>query len=98
MSKYARKTDAAQPAVVAALRAAGVEVIDFSWVGRGVPDILAVHKGFMWWMEIKNARKASSKAQDDRTDAELEFARRAPVSVVRSPADALRVVGVEVVI
>lgn len=95
--KYARKIDASQPGIVSALRAVGCRVLDLSWVGRGIPDLHVVcPRGFLYWMECKNPRPENSKAKDDRTKAEIVIAQLIPVHVVRTPAEALAVVGVQV--
>ena len=95
--RYAKKIDASQPGIVAALEAVGCRVLDLSWVGRGVPDLHVVcPRGFLWWMECKNPRPANSKAKDDRTEAEKKMATVIPIHVVRTPADALAVVGIKV--
>jgi hypothetical protein len=95
--RYARKVDLAQPAIVAALEAVGCRVLDLSWVGRGVPDLHVVcPRRRLYWMEVKNPRPANSKAKDDRTDAEIKMATVIPIHVVRTPADALAVVGIQV--
>ena len=95
MTIYANKVDVNQAAIVSALRAVGATVIDFSWAGRGVPDLHVYHCERMYWMEVKRPRPANSKAKDDRTAAELGFARQVPVFIVRAPAEALAVLGVK---
>lgn len=93
-SRYARKVDNNQAEIVAALRAAGCRVVDFSWCGRGVPDLHVVNpRGLLFWLEVKRPRKANSRAKDDRTDAELEMATLIPIAVVRSANEALEAVG-----
>lgn len=97
MSRFARKVDANQGAIATALRNAGCVVVDLSWCGRGVPDLHVVRAGRLYWLEVKRERPVNSKAKDDRTGAELEWARVVPTQVVRTPEDALRAVGLEIV-
>lgn len=94
--RRAAKVDLSQPGIVAALKAVGARVLDLSWCGRGVPDLHVVcPKGRLFWMEVKNPRPVNSKAKDDRTDAELKMATVIPIYVVRTPAEALAVIGLE---
>jgi hypothetical protein len=52
--RRARRADANQPAIVAALRAAGRTVEVISDVGRGVPDLLVGHLGRTFLLELKS--------------------------------------------
>lgn len=50
----ARNVDANQPAVVAALRAAGASVQHLHEVGEGCPDLLVGFEGKNFLVEVKN--------------------------------------------
>jgi len=100
---YSFKTahrDANQPAVVKALESAGALVIDLASVGKGVPDLLALHRGAWFAIEVKNPESKNGRhyTADGLTDAQLEmFARigRAGgrVHVVTNAAEALAAIG-----
>jgi hypothetical protein len=51
--RRARRVDANQPTIVAALRAAGRTVEVISDIGRGVPDLLVGHLGRTFLLELK---------------------------------------------
>lgn len=51
--RRARRTDANQKDIVAALRAAGRTVEVISDVGRGVPDLLVSFRGVNYLLEVK---------------------------------------------
>jgi hypothetical protein len=87
-----------QDDIEAGLRAAGAHVLDISRSLRGIPDLLVSMPGGPWvLLEVKNpensyGRKGLSPAQKRF----VETWRGGPVAVVRSVAEALRAVGVEV--
>jgi hypothetical protein len=87
----AGRRDANQPAIVAALRAAGVTVIEMGGVGDGVPDLLAYRRshGLMRWLEIKMPGGKLTKAQE-------KFHALVPVWVVHTADEALAACGIEV--
>lgn len=87
----AGRRDANQGAIVAALRAAGVTVIEMGGVGDGVPDLLIYRQatGIMRWLEIKMPGGRLTKAQE-------RFHALVPVWVVYSVEDALRACEIEV--
>lgn len=58
-----RRTDANQREIVAALRAVGAEVISLHTVGRGVPDLLVLHRGRVWLLECKSVHGRVEPAQ-----------------------------------
>lgn len=86
--RRAAKVDASQEAIVAALRAAGASVQSLAQIGQGCPDLLAARAGQMWLLEVK-----TGKAKPNDLQARWHIAWNAPVHVVRSEDDALRVVG-----
>jgi hypothetical protein len=88
---YKRGVDANQAEIVAALRAAGLEVHDLSSVGSGFPDILVSSSSEIWLMEIKIPGGKLNKEQE-------EFHatwRGKPIFIVRSVSDAFRIVGIK---
>lgn len=94
MSLYARKVDANQAQVVAALRAVGVLVESrLSRVGGGVPDLLCGYAGKLFLLEVKDGAKSKSKrglTPDERTWHEQWEG--FPVFMVESAAEAVLVV------
>ena len=78
--------------IVAALEAAGVAERDLSHVGDGVSDLLVQHRKTRALMlrEIKRDDKAKL------TEAQEKFRKEWPVTIVRSVAEALAAVGIEV--
>lgn len=81
------KIDANQPDIVKALRRAGATVKIMSNLGDGFPDIGVGFRGKNFLMEVKDGK-------NDLTQDQREFfdTWRGQVVVVRSPADALRVI------
>lgn len=86
--RRAAKVDANQDAIVSALRAAGASVQSLAQVGKGCPDLLAGFRGTNFVLEVKREKK---NPNDDQARWHSEW--RAPVYVVRSPDEALRVIG-----
>lgn len=86
----AAKRDANQPAIVDALRAAGVTVIELGAVGKGVPDLLCFRRatGLLRLLEVK------SKV-GRLTPAQLEWHKLVPVWVVRNVKEALAAMELE---
>lgn len=86
--KRAAKVDANQDQIVSALRAAGASVQSLAPIGKGCPDILVARAGQMWLMEVKQ-----EKGQTNDLQKRWHIAWCADVHVVRSPDEALRVIG-----
>ena len=89
------RQDANASAIVKALKACGVSVVDLHAVGGGCPDVLAGHQGRTVLMEIK----ASAKATHDATVRARQAAfvrdwRGGPIVTVRSEAEALAAMGI----
>jgi hypothetical protein len=86
------RRDANQSLIVAALRAAGVTVIEMGGVGDGVPDlhVYVPSRGLMRWLEVKMPGGKLTKAQE-------RFHALVPVWVVYSVEDALKACELEVV-
>ena len=81
--RQAARTDANHRAIVTALRKAGAQVLDLHRVGNDCPDLLVNSvAGELFLMEIKSGRAKQTAGQ-------RAFARRWPVTVVRTPDEAL---------
>lgn len=96
MSRWARRVDDNQAAIVKTLRKAGAFVQSLSSVGAGVPDLLVGWRGQWLLVEVKDGRKVKSARK--LTSAQMEFhaalaAQRLPVRVVESPEQALEALG-----
>lgn len=93
MRRYASKVDTNHSAVVNALRQAGCSVQSLAASGDGVPDLLVGRAGRNYLLEVKDGKRAPSEQR--LTLRQLEWHRmwRGSVSVVKSPEDALKAVG-----
>lgn len=96
MSRWARRVDDNQDAVVKALRKVGAFVQSLSSVGAGVPDLLVGWRGQWLLIEVKDGSKVKSARQ--LTSAQKAFhaalaAQRLPVRVVESPEQAIDALG-----
>jgi len=89
----ARRVDANQQAIVAALRAVGASVLLLHTVGRGCPDILAGHRGVNVLMELKDGTKPPSARRLTPDEAAWHATWRGTVVVVASVDDALKAIG-----
>ncbi|MCY1080311.1 VRR-NUC domain-containing protein [Archangium lansingense] len=90
--RWAAQRDAAEPAVVQALRLAGWTVEKLS--DKGFPDLLCVRNGEVVLLEVKSKRGRMKSAQ-----VELHARLRAaglPVAIVTTPDEALAAVRGEV--
>jgi Holliday junction resolvase len=86
MSKYARRVDINQKAIVEHLRAMGASVFHLHEVGKGCPDLLCGFSGQTYLIEVKRDDKASF------TPAQLEFQRTwqgSPVVRINNPQEAI---------
>jgi hypothetical protein len=90
--RRAAKVDAVQDQVVSALRAAGARVQSLAAIGKGCPDILVAHgdaeDAELYLMELK-----TGKAEPNELQKKWHIEWMAPVYVVRSPDEALKVIG-----
>lgn len=84
----AKRTDANQAEIVAALRKAGCSVQPIHTVGRGCPDLLVGHNGRCYVFEAKTAK---GRLTDDELDWWEHW--RGQYDVIHSAEDALRVMG-----
>jgi len=89
MTRRAHKIDTNQPAIVLALRKAGLSVAITSALGDGFPDIVAGKDGVNYLLEIKNGKAGL-------TDDEVKFSRGwlGHYAIVRSVQEAYEVCGV----
>jgi Holliday junction resolvase len=81
------KADSNQADIVDALRLAGWDVISLSGQGYGCPDLIAYHhaRQALRLIEVKRAKQKLTAAQKTLQ------ARGWPVTVVRSPEEALKI-------
>lgn len=87
--RRAAKVDQNQQEIVDALRAAGASVQSLASLGKGVPDLLCAKDGQCWLIEVKGP---DGKLTPDQVRWIGQW--KGPVSIVREPDDALRVIGV----
>lgn len=87
--RRAAKVDANQTQIVEALRAAGATVQSLASVGDGVPDLLVSRAQRVWCIEVKGPKGTLTPDQ-----IEWIGQWQAPVHIVRTADDALRVIGV----
>jgi hypothetical protein len=93
--RRAAKVDATQAAIVKALRAAGCKVLSLAACGKGVPDLLvqsphwADYSGLISLLEVKNPAGRGTSLTPDQVKFHAEW----PVTVVTTPEEALRAVG-----
>jgi Holliday junction resolvase len=91
--RYRGKVDANQPEIVKVLRQAGATVLSLSNMGSGCPDLLVGFHDANFLMEIKDpARKPSEQRL---TEGEQDFFDSwvGQKAVVKTPEEALRVIG-----
>lgn len=102
MSRFARRVDKSQTAIVKALRGAGAFVEPrLSRVGGGVSDLLVAYRGAWHVLELKNPARLmrQSKAQRVIQDAWLlavKVVGGVAVPVVTTPVEALVAIGAPV--
>lgn len=88
--RFARKPDANQAVIVAALEKIGALVHDMSLMGSGFPDLLVGYKGCFYLLEVKTGKRKLNKLQ-------VPFHKKwkgYSIFVVHSPKEALEVLGV----
>lgn len=93
MSRFARRVDDNQTAVVETLRRLGCSVFSVASVGRGCPDLLVGVGGRTHLVEVKDGSKAPSARR--LTPLEEQFARTwrgARVELVECPEDCIELV------
>lgn len=94
MSRFARRVDDNQAAIVSALRQMGATVQSIAAVGAGAPDLLVGYRGTNWLLEVKDGAKVPSKQKLTPAEREWHDQWRGHVTIVRSVADALAVLRV----
>lgn len=95
--RRAAHRDAAEPAIVAALEAAGATVVRLS--AKGVPDLLVGHRGVTYLLEVKTPKASRSGNNGKANAGQAEWRARwrgGVVAVVETPEQALRAIGMEV--
>jgi hypothetical protein len=95
--RRAAKVDGNQQAIVRALRAAGCAVQSLAAVGDGCPDLLVSLRGHLYLLECKDPVQAASKQRLRESQKAWMQRWRSRVHVVRTPEEALTVVGARVV-
>jgi len=81
-----RKRDSNEAQIVDALRRVGAHCLHLS--DPGAPDLLVWYRKTLWLIEIKSAHGRATKAQTQRSGEGW------PIQTVRSPQDALAMLGV----
>lgn len=95
--RRAAKVDATQAAIVQALRDAGCKVLSLAACGKGVPDLLVhqpdthpfVREPDLFLLEVKNPAGRGTSLTPDQVKFHAEW----PVTVVTTPEEALKAVG-----
>lgn len=93
--RRAARTDANQTAVIEVLRQVGATVHSLAAMGNGCPDLLVGFKGRTCLMEVKDGKKPPSETR--LTPDQVVWHNQwtgGSLSVVYSPEDALKVIGV----
>ena len=85
----AAKVDLNRAAIVQALRDAGAVVQSLASLGKGVPDLLVSRAQCVWCIEVKGP---NGKLRPEQIEWISKW--QAPVHIVRTADDALRVIGV----
>ena len=88
MPNWGGRTDANQTEIVNVLRDIGASVLVLSQVGQGCPDLACGFRGFTYFLEVKTDKGKLNPAEQEFFDT---WQGRA--AVVRTPDDALRVIG-----
>lgn len=85
--RYAAKRDENEPDIIKALRAHGCVVWQLS--GKGIPDLLVLHKGKKWLADVKMPGKPTTTPQEDAWE-EAATKARCSVFILRTPEDATK--------
>ena len=84
--RYARRRDANEEIITAAIRAAGFTVIDYGTVGQGIPDKLVKKGLWICWVEVKMPKGRLKTAQKAFRDV---FEPRGEFYIARDPVEAV---------
>jgi hypothetical protein len=88
MPRYAAKVDANQRQIVDTLRSVGATVQSLATMGHGMPDLAVGFQGRNYFVEVKHGKgKLTSEEQ------EWHNIWRGQVAIVRSPDEALKLIG-----
>jgi hypothetical protein len=93
------KVDANQSLIVSALRNAGAFVQPLHMVGKGVPDLLAIRRGVVYLLEVKDGTKPASARKltpDESAWHAAAYSHGYTVAVVDGIESALAAVGLGV--
>lgn len=90
---YARKVDANQAAITAALRRVGASVQPLHTVGQGCPDLLVGYRGVNSVLEVKDGTKPPSAQKLTPDEANWHARWRGQVTIVRTVDEALTAIG-----
>lgn len=98
MTRYAKRRDANEPTIIAALNAVGAVVRQLP--GDGLPDLLVDYDGVMRLIEVKNSdtNKNATHDADGLTPAQVKWfanwrAQGGVIHVVTNADEALRAIG-----
>lgn len=90
LSRYAKKRDTAEPAIICALEAVGARV----WQLDTPADLLVRHRENWHVLEVKTGRgKKLTVIRDKRQKEQQDFLLLTKTPVVRTPEEALRAIG-----
>lgn len=87
--RFARKPDANQAVIISSLEKVGALVYDLSLLGGGFPDLIVGYKGCLYLLEVKVGKRKLNRLQKI-----LHRKWEGYFHVVRSPEEALRVLGI----
>ena len=89
MSRWARRADANQPDIVAALRKAGCKVALTYTAGQGFPDLVVDYQGRTVLIEVKDPSKPKSDRQLTLAQAEFHAAWTGPIYIAETAEEAV---------
>lgn len=90
----AKRVDANQAAIVAALRQIGCVVTDLSGCGEGVPDLIVSFRSKLYWFEIKNPNlRWELKPAQVKFHAEQKNVANVDVHIVTTIEQAFEILG-----
>lgn len=90
--RRAANVDANQPAVMEALRRAGITVQPLHTVGKGCPDLLCGFRGVNVLVEVKRGDKTESRKQLNSMQTNWHSAWAGQCAVAETAEDAIRIV------
>ena len=85
----AKRIDANQPEIVAAMRQYGARVLPIHELGKGAPDVLVGFRGQNFLFEIKNGTKVPSARKLTEDEEEWHQNWRGQVTVITSVSEAI---------